>query len=304
MPEPPTTIAEAKPLITEHNATPDSRTHDLSCPMPAKYPILLLTTLFLTACASRPQDYFAPPGDRVAMPQAPALESSATQLGVSHEGRPIFARIHGNGPARLLIIGLIHGDEAQVYERFGDLWLRLTTAGYGEGLTLAAIDSMNPDGYRQQRRGNARGVDLNRNWPAANFRPSERHGPAPLSEPEAAAVHRYLEAFNPDAIVVFHATPGGPFVDPDGPGAPEGIADALAEAFVRAAGGADPSQPAWRVHAEFTNPAGSLGTWYGQDRGRAVLTVELAPGTDPDAALAAATAGTLGVMRELARPTN
>jgi predicted deacylase len=232
------------------------------------------------------------------MPQAPALDSNATQLGVSHQGRPIFVHTHGNGPKRLLVIGLIHGDEPEVYERFDQLWLRLTHAGYEHELTLAGIATMNPDGYEQARRGNARGVDLNRNWPAPNFRPSQAHGPAPLSEPEAAALHRYIESSNPDAIVVFHSTDGGPFVDPDGPPA----ADNLAEAFVRAA---QPIDAAWRVHADFTNPPGSLGTWYGLHQQRAVLTVEYRPGTDADQALSTATAGVLAVMRELVRsPTD
>lgn len=256
--------------------------------------LLLLTTLLLTACTSRPQDYLTPPGDRVRMPDSPALRSDAIHLGASRQGRPIFVRTHGTGPGRLLIIGLIHGDEPEVYERFDQLWLRLTTAGYGGELTLAGIATMNPDGYEQARRGNARGVDLNRNWPAKNFRPSSAHGPAPLSEPEAAAVHRYIDAFGPDVILVFHSTPGGPFVDPDGP-AP---ADALADAFARAAQRIDPD---WRVHADFSNPPGSLGTWYGPDTGRAVLTVEMRPGAAPDAALATATAGTLAIMREMAR---
>ncbi len=260
----------------------------------------LLITLALSACAlpgctNRPQDLLIPPGDRAAMPQAPALEADAVQLGVSREARPIFVRTHGAGPRRLLVIGLIHGDEPEVYERFDQLWLRLTTAGYGREVRLAGIATMNPDGYAQRRRGNARGVDLNRNWPAGNFRPSGGHGATPLSEPEAAAVHGYIERFEPDAIIVFHSTPGGPFVDPDGPE----LADRLADAFVRAAQRIDPT---WRVHADFTNPAGSLGTWYGLNRGRAVLTVEYRPGADPDQALSTATAGTLAVVRELVRP--
>lgn len=255
---------------------------------------LLLTTLAIPACATRTQPLLTPPGDRTPMPQAPALDANATQLGVSHQGRPIFVRAHGTGPKRLLIIGLIHGDEPEVYQRFEQLWLRLTLAGYEHELTLAGIATMNPDGHEQARRGNARGVDLNRNWPAPNFRPSQTNGPTPLSEPEAAAVHRYIQQFNPDAIIVFHATPEGPFVDPDGPQ----LADTLAEAFVRAA---QPIDQAWRVHADFTNPPGSLGTWYGLNQQRAVLTVEYRPGTDPDHALTTATAGTLAVMRELVR---
>ncbi|MEQ8317487.1 MAG: M14 family zinc carboxypeptidase [Phycisphaerales bacterium] len=256
----------------------------------------LLFSLLLAACAGRPQDYLTPPGDRVDMPAPPALESAATQLGASRQGRPIFVRTHGAGPTGVLVIGLIHGDEPEVYQRFDDLWLRLRTAGYEGRLTLHAIANMNPDGLERQRRGNARGVDLNRNWPARNFRPSTAHGPNPLSEPEAAAVHRFIQQARPAVIVVFHSTGGGPFVDPDGP---METAGPLAEAFVRAAARVDPS---WRMNADFTNPAGSLGSWYGLDEQQVVLTVELRPGTPPEDALAAATAGTLAVLRTLSGP--
>lgn len=257
---------------------------------------LLLATFLLTACTTPPPNPFTPPTDPVNHPEGPRLDSTATQIGASREGRPIYARRHGTGPTRLLVIGLIHGDEPEVFERFDQLWLRLTTAGYGKQLELAAIATMNPDGYEQRRRGNAKGVDLNRNWPAPNFRPSGSHGPEPLSEPETAAVHRHMLGFDPEVVIVFHSTPGGPFVDPDGPSEP---GERLANAFVRAAQAID---PAWRVHADFTNPAGSLGTWYGLDQQRVVLTVEYRPGTNPDTALSSATAGVLAVMREMVRP--
>jgi len=229
------------------------------------------------------------------LPRGPELGVNAVQLGTSIEGVPIYVRQHGTGPQRLLVIGLIHGDEPEVYARFDDLWLRLTAAGYDESITLAGIDTMNPDGYAQRRRGNARGIDLNRNWPASNFRPSTRHGPSPLSEPEAAAVHRFIARFDPHSIVVFHSTQGGPFVDPDGP---EPLSGELADAFVRAASAINPS---WRTFGEFTNPAGSMGTWFGIERGRPILTVEMQPGTPPEEALSISTAGTLAVMRVMSR---
>ena len=229
------------------------------------------------------------------LPRGPELRVGATQLGASARGVPIYARQHGSGPKRLMVIGLIHGDEAAVYERFDDLWLRLVNSGFGDRFTIAGIATMNPDGYEESRRGNARGVDLNRNWPASNFRPSRRHGPAPLSEPETAAVHRFVRGFGPDVVVVFHATAEGPFVDPDGP---EPVSGAMAQAFVRAA---QPIDPQWTVRAEFTNPAGSMGSWFGVDGGKPILTVEMRPQTPRDAALRIATAGLLAVMREMER---
>ena len=256
---------------------------------------ILMTFLVLAGCESHLGQRLITTPPAAELPRGPELAAGAVQLGASVKGEPIYAREHGTGPRRLLVIGLIHGDEAAVYERFDDLWLRLTSAGYGNEFTLAGIATMNPDGYAQRRRGNARGVDLNRNWPASNFRPSARHGPEALSEPEPAAVHRYIERFRPEAVIVFHSTAGGPFVDPDGP---EPASSALAQAFVRSAQTVD---PAWRVNAEFTNPAGSMGTWFGVGLGRPILTVELRPDTPGDQALRLATAGVLAVMREMTR---
>lgn len=256
---------------------------------------ILITSLALAGCETHLGQRLITTPPAAELPRGPELAAGAVQLGTSVKGEPIYVREHGNGARRLLVIGLIHGDEAGVYQRFDDLWLRLTSAGYSDEFTIAGIATMNPDGYAEQRRGNARGVDLNRNWPASNFRASTRHGPAPLSEPEAAAVHRYIQRFAPDAVIVFHAVDGGPFVDPDGP---EPQSTALATAFVRSASAID---PAWRVHADFTNPPGSMGTWFGVERGRPILTVELRPATPTDEALRLATAGVLAVMREIAR---
>lgn len=257
--------------------------------------LILVLFLTLAGCETRLGQRLVVSEPAEPLPRGPEFRAGAVQLGTSVRGEPIYVREHGRGAARLLVIGLIHGDEAEVYERFDDLWLRLATAGYGDRLTVAGIATMNPDGFAMGRRGNARGVDLNRNWPARNFRASTVHGADPLSEPEVAAVHRYIERFGPDAIVVFHSTAGGPFVDPDGP---EPLSGVLAEAFVRGARAVDPS---WRVHAEFTNPAGSMGTWFGGSVGRPILTVELRPGTPGSEALSAATAGLFGVMRAMSR---
>lgn len=256
---------------------------------------ILITSLALAGCETHLGQRLITTPPAADLPRGPELSAGAVQLGTSVKGEPIYAREHGNGARRLLIIGLIHGDEPAVYERFDDLWLRLTSSGYGNEFALSGIATMNPDGYAENRRGNARGVDLNRNWPASNFRASTRHGSAPLSEPEAAAVHRYIQRFGPDAVIVFHETNGGPFVDPDGP---EPQSTALATAFVRSASAID---PAWRVHADFTNPPGSMGTWFGVGQGRPILTIELRPGTAAEDALRVATAGVLAVMREMAR---
>ncbi len=257
--------------------------------------LLIVSSLFLAACSGGPRDHAALPEGTKPEPVPPASEPGAVVHGTSHEGRPRVVRTHGQGLARVLVIGLIHGDEPEAFARFDDLWLRLTTAGYGNEVSLAGIESMNPDGFERGSRGNARGVDLNRNWPAGNFRPSRRRGAAPLTAPETAAVHDFIMRFKPHVIVVFHSASSGPFVDPDGP---EPMSIDLADAFVRSASRVN---PAWHTRPDFTNPPGSLGTWYGLDEGRIVLTVEFLRGTDPVEALSVSTAGTLAVLRSIAR---
>lgn len=95
------------------------------------------------------------------------------------------------------------------------------------------IPVLNPDGLmaRPARRVNASGVDLNRNFPTANWEQESRRywdrtrkdprrwpGPQPLSEPESNFLRADMEQFQPDIIVSIHAPYG--MVDFDGPGIP------------------------------------------------------------------------------------
>jgi len=68
--------------------------------------------------------------------------------------------------------------------------------------------TVNPDGRRAGTRGNAHGVDLNRNFPL-RWRPIARpsrypSGPRPLSEPESRAVANLIRTIRPDLSIWFH----------------------------------------------------------------------------------------------------
>ena len=134
------------------------------------------------------------------------------------------------------------------------------------GITVRVVRDMNPDGTARGTRTNARGVDLNRNWPAANFRPSTNRGLRALSETETQAVWEDLTAFDPALVIVFHASRSGPFVNFDGP------ATLSAQRFVE---GAVEHDGRWKVVADmgYATP-GSLGTVIGQERGLPILTIE------------------------------
>lgn len=127
-------------------------------------------------------------------------------IGRSVEGRPITAEYRGpREPDHvLLVLGSMHGLET-AGERVID---RLAAAPLPDGVGLWLVPTMNPDGRGRQRE-NARGVDLNRNFPGdwvAHGKPGRPKwsGSGPASEPETRAVLGLLERVRPEAVVSFH----------------------------------------------------------------------------------------------------
>jgi murein peptide amidase A len=74
---------------------------------------------------------------------------------------------------------------------------------------LWTIRTVNPDGHVRGTRQNARGVDLNRNFPRRwrhHGEPGSPYysGPRPLSEPESRAAARLIRRVEPDVTVWYH----------------------------------------------------------------------------------------------------
>lgn len=126
-------------------------------------------------------------------------------LGRSVDGAPLLAAEIGppGAPALGVILAGLHPLEWIGVEVALALAHRLATTPPA-GRRFLVVPLANPDGRaqveadlaagrRRYRRTNARGVDLNRNWPVG-FRAAVRHGPAPGSEPEVAAVLARLDA--------------------------------------------------------------------------------------------------------------
>jgi protein MpaA len=134
--------------------------------------------------------------------RATAAERSV--IGHSAQGRSIVSiRTGSKDPTvKILVIGAVHGDE-----RAGMRIARLLIAlGAPRGAELLVVPTLNPDGVAAGSRGNARGVDLNRNFPF-DWRPlsgGEYSGPRPLSEPESRAAHRLVLREKPDVTIWFH----------------------------------------------------------------------------------------------------
>ena len=129
-------------------------------------------------------------------------------IGASVRGRPITVLARGNaaGERKFLVLGCIHGNECAG----AAVVRRLVAAPVAtHQLDLWLLPNLNPDGRVVGTRQNARGVDLNRNFPAgwqAGGRPfdSEYGGPNPFSEPETRAVRRLLVRLRPDVTIWFH----------------------------------------------------------------------------------------------------
>jgi murein peptide amidase A len=126
-------------------------------------------------------------------------------IGLSVRHRVIGACERGTrGGVVLLAIGNIHGDETIGWRVIHELM----SAPVPAGVDLWLIRSVNPDGSTQHTRGNAHGVDENRNWPA-DWQPSAPgsstySGPHALSEPETSALDHFLVRLRPHTVVVFH----------------------------------------------------------------------------------------------------
>jgi hypothetical protein len=114
-------------------------------------------------------------------------------------GVPIKVSAAGAGPVNVLVIGSIHGDEAAGHA----VVRRLRALGPPAGVRLWTVRTVNPDGVAAAVRGNARGVDLNRNFPH-RWRRGHRSGARPLSEPESRAVRRLVRRVRPDLTIWYH----------------------------------------------------------------------------------------------------
>jgi protein MpaA len=114
-----------------------------------------------------------------------------------------------NASRRVVVVGCIHGDEpagiaiVRAFER----------RSLDSSVQWWMIEDLNPDGVAAGTRQNARGVDLNRNFPYA-WRPLGRRGDlqysgtGPLSEPESRAVAAFLRVVRPTVTIWFHQHAG------------------------------------------------------------------------------------------------
>ena len=196
---------------------------------------------------------------------AAASGAGWTDVARSAHGRPITSRRWGGqGGAPILLFAAIHGDEPLGSHCLLELAkiLDVRAAALARPTILAPI--VNPDGLLAGTRANARGVDLNRNFPAKNWQSTHRTGyyPGPRagSEPETRALLDLLEREQPTRVIAIHS----PYrcVNFDGPA--RGLAERMA------------AKNGYGVAPDLGYPTpGSFGSYWAIDRGHEVVTLEL-----------------------------
>jgi len=190
------------------------------------------------------------------------------EIGRSVRGTPLVLEVFGDGPERIFIFGGIHGNEPTSAALARRLSAHLReNPDAGAGCTIGILAEANPDGLAAGTRDNASGVDLNRNFPARNWRAGRGargpHGATPGSEPETQAILRAFDYLRPSRSMAIHSIGRGRHCNNyDGPAAP------LAQRLARHNG-----YPA-RATMGYDTP-GSFGSWAGVDRNVPTITLEL-----------------------------
>ena len=133
---------------------------------------------------------------------ASLLAASCTlAVGRSVEQRDITLHVYGSGSRAVLLIGGLHTgseDNTRLMAERIAAWFAANPRAIPPSITLFIVPSANPDGTASGAHTNARGVDLNRNWPTSGW--TRAHGgsrywggPRPASEPETKAMIAFLD---------------------------------------------------------------------------------------------------------------
>ncbi len=137
-------------------------------------------------------------------------------IGSSVKGRSIVAYSFGGGSKTILFTGGMHGSEPSGYTTM-QAWAQYLQA-YGDivpaNTRVVIVPNTNPDGIAANSRNNSRNVNIDRNFPTANWQASIETASGTLptgggtskgSEPETAALIALTRQLRPRAEISFHA---------------------------------------------------------------------------------------------------
>lgn len=141
-------------------------------------------------------------------------------IGTSVNGRAISSFAFGSGSTTLLYVGTTHGNEqgtSSLLYSWVD-FLEQNPELIPADKRIVVIPRLNPDGYASSGRTNANNVDLNRNFPANDWKSEVRMpngqvlpqggGVSALSEPESAALAAFVRTYRPKMTFTYHSTGG------------------------------------------------------------------------------------------------
>lgn len=194
------------------------------------------------------------------------------EIGKSVKGRSIKGVRFGRGGKKVLFLAATHGDEygGEVADQFID-YLTRNREAVPKNTEIHIIPRVNPDGWEDVRRGNARKVDINRNFPV-DWQPQVglnddsayggcTPGPRPGSEPETQALMKLLKK-RFTRVISIHSLGG--IIDYDGPGEELALEMARASPYYLV----DPTDYSG-------NSSGSLGRYVPKTYKIPVITIEL-----------------------------
>ncbi len=188
------------------------------------------------------------------------LDGTATGLSI-----PVYE--FGLSGPQVLILGGVHGDEREGVEAAYGLVAKWSRA-YPFKLRMTVMPAFNLDGVIRSTRGNARGVDLNRNmatkdWTSHVATPRYNPGPRADSEPETRMLVKWLGENEPVFILSLHSWK--PMLNVNGACRPEAEAISALTGYI--------------IEESIGYPTpGCLGTYTGLERGIPTLTYEIERG--------------------------
>ena len=210
-------------------------------------------------------------------------------IGRSVGDRPLEVFRFGGGPRQLLIVAGIHGGYEWNTIALADELIGLLQSEperVPDDVTLFILRALNPDGearsHSYEGRANDHGVDLNRNWPI-NWHPDWDHtycwhylpitaGDHPLSEPETAALIRFILDHDFEGMISYHSAALGIF---PGGSPPDTASARLAAALAAVSGYLYPPRD---YGCEYT---GQFADW-AASQGIPAVDIELTNHTDTD----------------------
>lgn len=197
-------------------------------------------------------------------------------FGFTQTGLPILAYRFQNPissigttppPKKVLILGGVHGDEIE-----GVIAAQALLACFAQEfpfhLDITLIPQFNLDGVLLKQRGNANGIDLNRNmatkdWSPESKTPRYNPGPSANSESETRALEKWILSESPHWILSLHSWQ--PVLNVNG--------DCLAQAQAIA------KHTGYKIDDSIGYPTpGCLGTFAGIERNSPTLTYEIERG--------------------------